>query len=89
MGQRSVSLRDTRVPPVLYSRLMPYRHTQGKTVQIMRKMVRLDNLAQRLGYGAAIDALETPQSPMPLFPLSKTERRELGQPEREQQEANK
>jgi mono/diheme cytochrome c family protein len=39
--------------------------------------VRLDNLAQRLGYGAVINALEAPQSPMPLFPLSEAERREL------------
>jgi mono/diheme cytochrome c family protein len=39
--------------------------------------VRLDNLARRLGYGAVIDALAVPQSPMPLFPLSDTERREL------------
>jgi glucose/arabinose dehydrogenase len=39
--------------------------------------VRLDNLAQRLGYGAVINALEAPQSPMPLFPLSEAERQEL------------
>ncbi|MCB1690590.1 MAG: PQQ-dependent sugar dehydrogenase [Halioglobus sp.] len=39
--------------------------------------VRLDNLAQRLGYGAVVEVLEAPQSPMPLFPLSATERREL------------
>ncbi len=39
--------------------------------------VELDDLAQRLGYGAVIDVLEAPQSPMPVFPLSATERREL------------
>ena len=39
--------------------------------------VRLDGLAERLGYAAVIDALEAPQSPMPLFPLSDAERREL------------
>jgi len=38
---------------------------------------RLDGLAQRLGYGAVIDVLAAPPSPMPLFPLSETERREL------------
>jgi glucose/arabinose dehydrogenase len=38
---------------------------------------RLDGLAGRLGYGAVIDVLEAPPSPMPVFPLSKTERREL------------
>ena len=38
---------------------------------------RLDGLAQRLGYIAIIDVLEAPPSPMPVFPLSETERREL------------
>jgi glucose/arabinose dehydrogenase len=38
---------------------------------------RLDGLAQRLGYGAVIDVLAAPQSPMPVFPLSETEKREL------------
>jgi hypothetical protein len=38
---------------------------------------RLDELAQRLGYGAVIDVLAAPPSPMPVFPLSDTERREL------------
>ncbi len=38
---------------------------------------RLDNLAEHLGYEAVIDVLESPQSPMPQFPLSETERREL------------
>lgn len=38
---------------------------------------RLDGLAGRLGYDAVIDTLEAPQSPMPVFPLSETERREL------------
>jgi glucose/arabinose dehydrogenase len=39
--------------------------------------VRLDDLDQRLGYTAVIEALESPQSPMPVFPLSAKERREL------------
>jgi len=38
---------------------------------------RLDGLAQRLGYDAIIKVLEAPPSPMPAFPLSETERREL------------
>jgi glucose/arabinose dehydrogenase len=56
--------------------------------------VRLEGLAQRLGYGAVIDVLEAPQSPMPLFPLSDDERRELAvyllwQPSPKQSEADK
>ncbi len=38
---------------------------------------RLDGLAGRLGYAAVIDVLAAPRSPMPLFPLSEAERREL------------
>ncbi len=38
---------------------------------------RLDGLAQRLGYGAVIDVLAAPPAPMPVFPLSETQRREL------------
>ena len=38
---------------------------------------RLDGLAQRLGYGAVIDVLVAPQSPMPVFQLSDAQRREL------------
>jgi glucose/arabinose dehydrogenase len=38
---------------------------------------RLDGLAARLGYAAVIEVLEAPPSPMPVFPLSETERREL------------
>jgi len=38
---------------------------------------RLDGLAQRLGYAAVIDVLAAPPPPMPVFPLSETERREL------------
>jgi glucose/arabinose dehydrogenase len=37
----------------------------------------LTGLADRLGYEAVIDVLKSPQSPMPIFPLSETERREL------------
>ena len=38
---------------------------------------RLDDLAQRLGYNAVIETLSAPQSPMPVFPLTETEQREL------------
>jgi len=38
---------------------------------------RLDGLAQRLGYEAVVEVLAAPPSPMPVFPLSDTERREL------------
>ncbi len=37
----------------------------------------LTGLAGRLGYNAIIQVLKAPTSPMPTFPLSKTERREL------------
>lgn len=37
----------------------------------------LTDLNQRLGYNAVIDSLAAPQSPMPVFPLTDTERREL------------
>jgi glucose/arabinose dehydrogenase len=46
-------------------------HEQGENP------VRLDGLDRRLGYSAVIEVLEAPQSPMPVFPLSATERREL------------
>lgn len=37
----------------------------------------LDNLADRLGYGAVLDTLQAPPSPMPVFPLSEAEQRAL------------
>ncbi len=46
-------------------------HNQGENAR------RLDNLDQRLGYRAVIDALEAPQSPMPVYPLSREDRRAL------------
>ena len=42
-----------------------------------RYAARLDGLAERAGYGAVIDLLRAPPSPMPVFPLSEAERREL------------
>jgi glucose/arabinose dehydrogenase len=39
--------------------------------------VRLADLSSRLGYEAVIEVLKAPQSPMPVFPLSEAERREL------------
>jgi glucose/arabinose dehydrogenase len=38
---------------------------------------RLSGLSERLGYQGVVDVLKAPQSPMPVFPLSDTERREL------------
>ena len=38
---------------------------------------RLENLNERLGYAAVIDVLAAPPSPMPLFPLTQSEQREL------------
>jgi glucose/arabinose dehydrogenase len=37
----------------------------------------LDGLAERLGYEAVIEVLRAPPSPMPVFPLSEIQRREL------------
>jgi glucose/arabinose dehydrogenase len=37
----------------------------------------LTGLADRLGYNAIIDVLRAPQSPMPIYPLSETELREM------------
>lgn len=37
----------------------------------------LDNLAASMGYNAVIDALQAPQSPMPAYPLSEEEQRQL------------
>lgn len=39
--------------------------------------VRLEGIATRLGYAAVDDVLRAPQAPMPVFPLTDTERREL------------
>lgn len=46
-------------------------HEQGENP------VRLEGLHERLGYAAVIDVLQAPASPMPVFPLSEAERREL------------
>lgn len=46
-------------------------HEQGENP------ARLDNLAQRLGYSAVMDALQAPQSPMPIYPLDELEQRAL------------
>jgi mono/diheme cytochrome c family protein len=37
----------------------------------------LTGLADRLGYNAIIDVLRAPQSPMPIYPLSETELRDM------------
>ena len=42
-----------------------------------RNPVLLNDLAERLGYGAVVDALAAPQAPMPVYPLSEIEQREL------------
>ena len=39
--------------------------------------LQLNALEQRMGYAATIDALKSPQAPMPVFPLSEIEQREL------------
>lgn len=38
---------------------------------------RLEDLSARLGYAAVIETLRAPQSPMPVYPLSEQQRREL------------
>jgi mono/diheme cytochrome c family protein len=37
----------------------------------------LTGLSERLGYKAVIEALKAPQSPMPIYPLSESQQREL------------
>ena len=46
-------------------------HEQGENPK------RLEGLSERLGYNAVIDVLQAPQAPMPLFPLSESEQRDL------------
>jgi len=46
-------------------------HEEGENAKL------LTGLSERLGYTAVIDALKTPQSPMPIFPLTEMEQREL------------
>ena len=46
-------------------------HEQGENPKL------LTGLAERLGYNAVIETLKAPQSPMPVFPLSETQQREL------------
>lgn len=46
-------------------------HEQGENPK------SLEGLSQRLGYTAVIDILRAPQSPMPVYPLTETEMREL------------
>jgi glucose/arabinose dehydrogenase len=71
-------LTDADLPQMASSGSELYQRYQCSTCHEQgTNPVRLDDLAQRLGYGAVIDALEAPQSPMPVFPLSETERRAL------------
>ena len=37
----------------------------------------LQNLAERLGYEAVIETVRAPQAPMPVYPLSEEEQRQL------------
>ena len=46
-------------------------HEQGESPKL------LTGLGTRLGYNAVIETLNAPQSPMPIFPLSEIEQREL------------
>jgi glucose/arabinose dehydrogenase len=46
-------------------------HEEGENPKL------LTGLADRLGYDAVIDVLKAPQSPMPIYPLSETQLREL------------
>ena len=46
-------------------------HEQGENPKL------LSGLSQRLGYNAVMEVLRAPQSPMPVYPLSETEQREL------------
>ncbi len=46
-------------------------HEEGENPKL------LTGLSERLGYSAVIDVLQAPQSPMPVFPLTEMEQREL------------
>lgn len=46
-------------------------HEEGENPKV------LEDLADRLGYDAVIEVLQAPQSPMPVYPLSESEQREL------------
>jgi glucose/arabinose dehydrogenase len=46
-------------------------HEEGENPKL------LNGLSDRLGYTAVIDVLQAPQSPMPVFPLTEVEQREL------------
>ena len=46
-------------------------HEQGENPRL------LTGLNERLGYNAVIDVLQAPRAPMPLFPLTLQQQREL------------
>ncbi|MCB1705093.1 MAG: PQQ-dependent sugar dehydrogenase [Halioglobus sp.] len=71
-------LADADLPRMAESGRALYQRYQCQTCHEQGdNPVSLDGLSQRLGYRAVIDTLEAPQSPMPVFPLSEAERREL------------
>jgi len=53
------------------------QHQCGRCHQEGENPVSLAGLSRRMGYTAVIDALQAPQAPMPLFPLSTLEQRQL------------
>ena len=53
------------------------RHQCGSCHEQGENPVRLDELGERLGYAAVIDVLQAPPPPMPVLPLTESERREL------------
>ena len=82
-----VSRLDTEPPAWLTGADLPAMATRGEALyqqhqcrschEMGENPKLLTGLSERLGYEAVINVLEAPQSPMPVFPLSDTQRREL------------
>jgi mono/diheme cytochrome c family protein len=82
-----VSRLDTEAPAWLTGADLPAMAARGEALYLQHQCRSchelgqspklLSGLPERLGYNAVIEVLEAPQSPMPVFPLSDTQRREL------------
>lgn len=83
----TVNRLDAQVPEWLATANMETMAGQGRALyqryqcegchELGENPKRLDNLHERLGYAAVIEVLTAPPSPMPLFPLTQSEQREL------------
>lgn len=77
-AQAPAWLDDADLPAMAARGAELYRHYQCRSChEDGQNPKRLDRMADRLGYAAVIATLEAPQSPMPVFPLSENQRRDL------------